>query len=193
MSILEFFASAVPAPLFVVLYALLTCIPFPGTRLVAITAGALYGPFVGFGLVYVGALLGATLGFLASRHLFGRWLEPRLRTRFPRAFDEADANATVYLWSLRLSPLFSFALVHYVMGLTRIHLAPFLGVTALCSILYSALYVLLGSVLAEGVRGAAQGAAKAGAGGIPLGWIALLIALSIVPLVFRHRRKRSLP
>jgi uncharacterized membrane protein YdjX (TVP38/TMEM64 family) len=181
---LEAWAATVPPPLFVVLYAVITCIPFPGTRLVAIAAGALYGPWLGFGLVYTGALLGATGGFLASRHLVGRRLEPWLRERMPGVFAETDRNATVYLWSLRLSPLFSFAMVHYAMALTRIPLARFLAVTAACSLLYSSIYVGLGGALAQAARAEADGASQ----GVPRAWLVAFFALSLVPFLFRRRR-----
>lgn len=168
----------VPPGAFVFLYAAITSIPFPGTRLVAVGAGAIYGAYLGFGVVYGGALLGATLGFLGSRHVLSSRLGPRLRARFPKVFAETDRNAGVYLWTLRMSPLFSFALVHYVMGLTRIGFARFLGVTAVVSFLYSALYVSLGTAL----RGVADEQGRP-----PWTWLLVAAVLALVPLAFRKR------
>lgn len=171
--------------LFVFLYAGITSIPFPGTRLVAIGAGALFGPLSGFGLVYLGALVGASGGFFASRFLLSKRMQPHMERHFPKLFADTDVNAEVYLWTLRLSPLISFALVHYAMGLTRIRFLRFLGVTALCSAAYSALYVAAGGALAQ----AAEAAQRQGeqASGLPLVWLAVFFFLSLLPLVFRKR------
>ncbi|MCA2959320.1 MAG: TVP38/TMEM64 family protein [Silvanigrellales bacterium] len=185
----SFIANTRAAPfaglLFVVLYAAITCIPLPGTRLVAIGAGALFGPLQAFGFVYVGALLGATGGFFASRFFFGRRLEPLIVKRFPKLFAETEINAEVYLWSLRLSPLFSFALVHYAMGLTRVRFTRFLGVTALCSAAYSVLYVTAGGALAQAAEAAKEEGPEKTT--LPFAWLAAFFLLSLLPLAFRKR------
>ena len=172
--------TGVPPWAFVFLYAGITSIPFPATRLAAIGAGALYGLYVGFAAVYAGALLGASCGFLASRYALAHRFEPLLRARFPRIFSETDEHASTYLWSLRLSPLFSFALVHYAMGLTRIPFSRYFFITAACSSLYSAAYVVLGGALRSWI--------EARGGTVPWQAIALLAILAFIPLVPRLRR-----
>jgi|GEM_PF-3969376 len=166
----------------VLVYGIITSLPVPGTRFLALGAGAIYGAQMAFALVWLGALVGASLGFFASRLMFGRRLSPVLRERFPRVFAESDAHAGLYLWTLRLSPVMSFAMVHYVMGITRISYVRYIAITAVGSALYSGLYVGAGGSLRRYFD-------EGGEGGIPWWVLVMLGVLALFPLALRFAKR----
>jgi len=106
---------------FVILYASLVSISFPGASLLTIFGGFMFGTLVGGLAVITGATLGATVIFLIARTTFGTaWRQragPSLQ-RFEQGFRNGELS---YMFILRLVPLFPFWLVN---------LAPaFLGVS----------------------------------------------------------------
>jgi uncharacterized membrane protein YdjX (TVP38/TMEM64 family) len=55
-------------PLFVLIYAIGVCLFIPGTLLTGLGA-AIFGPYLGFVYVWVGAMMGASAAFLIGRTL----------------------------------------------------------------------------------------------------------------------------
>lgn len=95
---------------------------FAPAFLFTIAAGAIWG--VGLGVTYVmaGATLGAVLAFVAARYLVRRFVEhyvvahPRLA-----AIDRAvEAEGARLVFLLRLSPVVSYVLLNYVLGISRV-------------------------------------------------------------------------
>jgi uncharacterized membrane protein YdjX (TVP38/TMEM64 family) len=90
--------------------------------LLTIAAGAIWGLRSGVLYVMVGATLGAVLAFTASRYLVRRFVEhyvlahPRLA-----AIDRAvEAEGARLVFLLRLSPVVSYVLLNYVLGISRV-------------------------------------------------------------------------
>lgn len=111
---------------FVLAYVVAAVFMVPGS-LLTLAAGAVFGVVAGSIYVFVGAVLGATAAFLVARYVARAPLERRFATsdRF-RALDAAlgaDGRKVVFL--IRLSPVFPFTLLNYLLGLTSIRLADF--------------------------------------------------------------------
>lgn len=141
---------------FIVLYAL-ACVAFLPVSVLTLGAGAVYGVGAGFGLVLVGATLGACASFLIGRHWLRTWVEKRL-ARHP-VFAAIDAAVSVEGWRIvvltRLTPLFPFALQNYAYGLTRVKfreysVASFVGMAP-----GTLLFVYLGAAAGEAVKAGA--------------------------------------
>ena len=89
--------------------------------LLTLTAGFLFGPWLGAIYALVGATLGATVVFLAARSgLYG--LAARAGPRGRRLEAGFRADAFNYLLVLRLIPVFPFWLVNLVAGLAGMRL-----------------------------------------------------------------------
>lgn len=118
--------------LFALVYAgatllLVPAAPFP------IAAGFLWGPWTGFAVAWVGEMLGALaaygLGRTVLRHRVAGWLR-----RWPvfEALDAAlDEQGLVLLTLVRLSPVFPFGPLNYVLGVSGVRPGPFLVATGL--------------------------------------------------------------
>jgi uncharacterized membrane protein YdjX (TVP38/TMEM64 family) len=97
-----------------------TLLPVPA-EILAMAAGRTLGPFWGFWTVWIGAMLGAYLGFFLAR-LFGQPLLRRLvpPPRLERMQAWLQHVDIPLLLAVRLIPIISFNLVNYALGLTRI-------------------------------------------------------------------------
>ena len=120
---LEALRSPVGAALFIPLYALWVTLLLPGVW-ASMLAGVLYGTWLGSGLVFIGACLGAVVVFLLGRSVLRDWARERLR-RFPKllAVERAVSREGLKLVLLtRLSPAFPFSLLNLAYGLSDVSL-----------------------------------------------------------------------
>lgn len=159
---------------FVGLYTAAAVAFVPGSIL-TLAAGATFGIAWGTTWALLGATLGASAAFLVSRYLARGWVEARLGagTRF-EALDRAiedDGRRIVFL--LRLSPLFPFNALNYLLGLTRIRFPDYVVASA-GMLPGSLLYVYYGKVAGDVV------ALAAGGEGVPRDagyWVVLALGL----------------
>ncbi len=109
----------------VVLQAVVAPLPAP---VLAVAGGYCFGPFEGFLLTWIGALLGGVGCFGISR-IFGRQLVSG--SRRAEKFDSyVEAHGAVLIFVLRLIPLVSFDAISYGAGLSGIRFRSFLLATA---------------------------------------------------------------
>lgn len=143
----------IAAPLvFVLVYALAAVAFLPGAVL-TLAGGALFGPALGTLYNLVGATLGATLAFLAARHLAPDWLETKARGRLKRVVEGVEAEGWRFVAFVRLVPLFPFNLLNYLLGLTRLPLVPYVVATAIFMLPGALAYTYLGYVGREAAAG----------------------------------------
>ncbi len=110
-------------------YAIATCLFVPGTLLTAIGA-AVFGPLYGFFYVWMGAMLGASLSFLIGRN-FGRDFAASVIGARLKRYDEAiHRNGFATTLYLRLI-YFPFNVMNFGMGLTAVRFRDYLLGTAL--------------------------------------------------------------
>lgn len=124
-------------------------VPFPA-EVLALCAGALYGPLWGTVLIWTGAMIGAALSFGLARWL-GRpfvaaMLRPQHRARLDRWTAEQGA-ATLLV--VRLVPVIAFNLINYAAGLTRVGWGTFLWTTAVGILPLTGAMVWMGTRMME--------------------------------------------
>ncbi len=110
------------------IYAATTVFLPPSGTVMTLAGGFIFGTVLGTASVVVGATVGATALFLATKHAIGDWLRERAGPgihKMEEGFQEDELN---YMLTLRLVPLFPFWLVnlapaflgvklrHYVIG-----------------------------------------------------------------------------
>ncbi|MEG3080747.1 FAD-dependent oxidoreductase [Halomonas sp. 5021] len=137
------------AGIFFAVYVVMTALSLPGATLLTLLGGTLFG--LGWGLLIISfaSTLGATLAFLLSRFLFRQAIEKR----FPRQFESVnrgvERDGALYLFTLRLVPVFPFFMINLVMGLTRIKTVTFYWVSQVAMLPGTAIYVNAGGQLGE--------------------------------------------
>ncbi len=142
--------SPVGALVFVPLYALWVTLLLPGVW-ASMLAGALYGPWWGSLVVFVGACLGAEAAFLLGRTWLRDWARRRL-SAVPKlqAVEQAVSREGLKLVLLtRLSPAFPFSLLNLAYGLSEVSWRDYsIGLIAILpgTILFCGLGALAGDV-----------------------------------------------
>ena len=137
------------ALIFFVAYVLVTALSLPGAVIMTLAAGALFGLASGTLLVSFASSIGATLAFLASRYLLRDVIQARFGDRLKAINEGMAKDGTLYLFTLRLVPLFPFFLVNLLMGLTPIKTLSYYWISQLGMLAGTLVYVNAGTELAK--------------------------------------------
>ena len=129
---------------FIVLYATLVGLSFPGAGFLSIFGGFLFGTFTGaFGIV-IGATIGACIIFTVARHAIGGNLAEKMGPYMKKFEKGLNKNELSYLFILRLVPLFPFFVVNVVPALFNVKFRNYAITTALGIIPGSLVYASIG-------------------------------------------------
>ncbi|MEJ2688949.1 MAG: TVP38/TMEM64 family protein [Deltaproteobacteria bacterium] len=113
------------APLaFICFYAVGVCLFVPGTLLTAIGA-ALFGPYLGFVYVWLGAMVGAAGAFLIGRYLGREFAASLIGPRLQKYDEAIGRNGFATVLYLRLV-YFPFTPMNFGMGLTKVRFGDYL-------------------------------------------------------------------
>ncbi len=176
---------------FVIVYILATLLFLPGSIL-TIAAGFTYRLGWGIALVVPTSLVAATLAFSVGRTLARGKIERRFGTgpKF-KAIDRAiGQRGAIVVALLRLSPVFPFVVLNYVLSITAVKPWTYVAASAIGMLPGTVLYVYLGSL-----AGTAAEAASGGAGGVGLrlGLLAAgLVATAVVVVIVAKLARREL-
>jgi len=135
---------------FVLLY-IVACVFFIPGSLLTLGAGAIYGVVTGSVLVSVSSVLGATAAFLVGRYFARDWIAKKIEgnKRF-KTIDDAVAKEGWRIVGLtRLSPVFSFNLLNYAYGLTRVSLKEYILASWIGMLPGTVMYVYIGSLAGD--------------------------------------------
>ena len=135
--------------LFFVGYVLVTALSIPGAAVMTLAGGALFGFVQGVLLVSFASTIGATLAFLMSRFFLREWVEKRFGAKLQSIQEGIRKDGALYLFSLRLVPVFPFFLVNLVMGLSSIKTWTFYWVSQLGMVAGTAVYVNAGTQISQ--------------------------------------------
>ncbi len=141
--------------LFGTVYAAAVAVSVPGALVLTLTAGFLFGTWIGGLVAVIAATLGATAIFLIARTSLGEPLRRRATgAAFQRMQQGFQEDALSYLMVLRLLPLFPFWLVNLVPAFLGVPLRTFVLATAVGmlpgTLVYAGLGNGVGVVLAMG-------------------------------------------
>jgi uncharacterized membrane protein YdjX (TVP38/TMEM64 family) len=135
---------------FALLY-IVACVFFIPGSLLTLGAGTIYGVVTGSLLVSVSSTLGATTAFLVGRYFARGLIAKKIEgnARFA-AIDNAVAEEGWKIVGLtRLSPIFSFNLLNYAYGLTRVSLKEYVLASWIGMIPGTVMYVYIGSLAGD--------------------------------------------
>jgi len=135
--------------LFFAAYVALTVMSFPGTVVLTLLAGALFGLVGGTLMVSFASNIGALIAMLISRFLLRDWVQKRFAKQIASINRGLDRDGSFYLFSLRLIPLVPFVLLNPALGLTRVSMWTFWWTTQLGMLPGHAVYVSAGRQLAR--------------------------------------------
>lgn len=108
--------------IFIGLYTISAVFSLPA-MVMTITAGVVFGPFLGGILSLVGATAGAVAAFFSSRYFFRTFLTRKFGASpiFVKIEKGVEANGIDFLILTRLLPIFPYNLQNYAYGLTSMN------------------------------------------------------------------------
>lgn len=171
-------------PVFIALYAAAAVLFVPGS-VMTLVGGALFGPWWGTMWNLIGAVLGATLAFVAARYVAAGFIARRAGPRLKALTEGVEAEGWRFVAFVRLVPLFPFNLLNYALGLTRIRLAEYVLASAICMVPATFAFTYLGYA---GRETAAHGAGAIRNIALAIG---LLAAVALLPRLVRRFRRTN--
>jgi len=132
-----------------VLYVVVVALSLPGATIMGLAAGALFGLWYGTLLVSFASTIGATLAFLTSRYLLRDYVQHHFGNKLKAINEGMAKDGALYLFMLRLVPVFPFFLINLLMGLTQIRTRTFYWVSQLGMLAGTLVYVNAGTQLAR--------------------------------------------
>ncbi|SDO62829.1 FAD-dependent oxidoreductase [Desulforhopalus singaporensis] len=130
-------------------YTAVTALSLPGAVVMTLAGGGIFGLVWGFVLVSFASSCGATLAFLVSRHLFRESVQARFGEKLAAINRGVEREGPLYLFTLRLVPVFPFFIINIVMGLTPIRTFTYYWVSQVGMIAGTLVYVNAGTQLAK--------------------------------------------
>ena len=161
-------------------YVAAAAFSLPGSLLLSLTVGFVFGRWVGTVLVVCAATIGATLLFLSVRYIVADAARRRLGALGERINAGFTQNAFSYMLFLRLVPVLPFFLVNLAPALTSIPLRTFVLATLIGIVPSAFVFVNLGETL--GRIDSLQGLVS----WQTFGAFALLGVLALVPIAVRR-------
>jgi len=190
---LEGFRDAHPGrtvALYMALYVGIAGLSLPGAAILSLVGGALFGVLWGTVIVSFASTAGATLAFLVGRFLFREAIERRFSGAMGVLNEGIRKDGALYLFMIRLVPIFPFFVVNLAMSLTAIRVVPFFIVSQVGMLPGTAIYVNAGTQLA-GIESLAGILSPRVLGAFALLGVFPLVATWIVRVVNRHRVLRG--
>ena len=129
-------------------YVATTALSLPGAALLTLAGGAIFGVLWGTLIVSFASSIGATLAFLVSRFLLRDWVLARFGQRLQSIDEGVKKEGALYLFTLRLIPVFPFFLVNLLFGLSTMKAFSFYWVSQLGMLAATVVFVNAGTQLA---------------------------------------------
>ncbi|MBG0808009.1 TVP38/TMEM64 family protein [Methylosinus sp. H3A] len=179
------------ASAYVLAYVGVVALSLPGSAIMTLAGGFLFGVPLGATLTVVGATLGATLLFLIARSVAGDVLRERAGPFLARMADGFRKDAFNYLLFLRLVPAFPFWAVNLGPALLGMRMKPFVTATAIGVVPGTLVFAAFGASLGEIFDAGADVRLQDVFSPTLIAALLGLGALSLLPVVVRRLRERS--
>ncbi len=152
---------------------------------ITLAGGVLFGPVWGVVYTSVGSAMGAGLVFLVSRYLARDWVTSKLAgTRLMSLDDKVARHGWKIVAFTRLVPVFSYTLLNYAFGLTRISFWPFLAATFVCMLPVTIAFVYFSANILDLLHGHISKELIIGA--------ILVILVGLIPVIYKKIKAKVL-
>lgn len=134
---------------YMAVYIVAAGLSVPGAVVLTLAGGGFFGLVTGTVVVSFASTIGATLACLAARTVLRDWVQGRFGDKLAVFNQGIEREGWLYLFTLRLIPLFPFFIINLVMGLTTMRLATFYWVSQLGMLPATIIFVNAGKELAK--------------------------------------------
>lgn len=133
--------------LYVAIYIVIASLSLPGATVMTLASGAIFGLWVGIPAAVISASIGATVALWTARYLFRDSVRQRFGDRMAAINVGIERDGAIYLFTLRLVPIFPFFVINLLMGLTAIRAGTFFWISLLGMLPATTIYVNAGTQL----------------------------------------------
>ena len=182
---------------FIALYAVLTVFMLPASIL-TVASGFLFGVYVGAPAVVIGATVGACGLFLAAKTSLQETLKGVAGPFISKMEKEYNESPFSYLFTLRLIPVFPFAVANIAPALLGAKFRDYVITTALGIIPGTVAYSLIGHGLRETLKDAGTNPENVNVADLMgatfvnmLPAFGMLIAVALIPIIYKKFFKKS--
>jgi uncharacterized membrane protein YdjX (TVP38/TMEM64 family) len=142
------------SPFFVIslfsgIYILMTSFSIPGSIVLTLLSGSIFGVLRGALLVTLCGAIGASLAFLMSRYIFRDTVLNHFKEKFEKLNKKLNDDGISYLLTMRLIPVSPFVIINLLMGVTTIRLWTFAWTTFVGMLPGAFIYVYAGRKIAQ--------------------------------------------
>ena len=134
---------------YMALYILVTSLSLPGAAVLTLAGGALFGLIAGTVIVSFASTIGATLACFVSRFILRDWIQKKFGDKLKTVNEGIEKEGALYLFTVRLIPIFPFWLINLVIGLTKMPLKTFYWVSQIGMLAGTMVFVNAGKELAK--------------------------------------------
>jgi len=120
----------------------------PGTAVLSVAGGALFGFWLGLAAVCLARTLGAVVALLLAKSLLRNWVRRRYAPFAAKLDSAMQRDGAYYFFFLRLAPVAPYNMTNLAMGLTDMRLSTYFWVTFVGTLPRTALWVNAGGQLA---------------------------------------------
>lgn len=128
---------------YLAVYVLIVTLGLPNLPL-QLAAGAIYGVWGAFAMMYVGVNLGALSAFFLARIMGRKAIEEILGNKIVRFNERIERGGTTFLLILRLVPLMPFNAINYCSGVSRLKTRQYVTANVLGMFPLTFVHVFLG-------------------------------------------------
>ncbi|GMR03380.1 MAG: TVP38/TMEM64 family protein [Thermodesulfovibrionia bacterium] len=130
-------------------YILVITLSLPGAAVMTTAAGVFFGLLTGTILVSFASTIGSTLACFVSRFILRDWIQGKFGDKLKTVNEGIEKEGALYLFTLRLIPVFPVWLINLVMGLTKMPLRTFFWVSQVGMLAGTIVYVNAGKELGK--------------------------------------------
>ena len=182
---------------FIALYAVLTVFMLPASIL-TVASGFLFGTLIGAPAVVLGATIGACALFIAAKTSLQETLKGVAGPFIEKMEKEYNESPFSYLFTLRLIPVFPFAVANIAPALLGAKFKDYLITTTIGIIPGTVAYSLIGNGLRETIKSAGANTDEINVGALMgetfinmLPAFGMLILVALIPVFYKKFIKKS--
>ncbi|MFT5612043.1 MAG: putative membrane protein YdjX (TVP38/TMEM64 family) [Arenicella sp.] len=132
-----------------IIYVVFAALALPAALILTLAGGAIFGFWTGFILVSFASTIGATIAFILTRYLFHESIEAKFGDRLKTMNTGIEKEGALYVFGMRLVPLFPFVMVNSLLALTKLKTWTFYWASQIGMLAGTAVYVNAGTQIAK--------------------------------------------
>ena len=134
---------------FFLIYLIVSIFSLPGTAVLGVIGGFLFGFIQGLFFSIVSVTLGSSVAFLITRRFFKKWFLKKAGSKINKILKYLHEDEIYYLFAFRLFPFIPFFVTNIFMALSSMSFKLFFIISFIALLPLLAIYVNIGSQLSQ--------------------------------------------